>query len=519
MNSAITVMLKGKKSHDISSQLISLSMEKMVNTIPTASISITAGNFAERQYPSFEKGNYQIGEILEIRVRNENSGKPEKSIFKGVVTGHEFTVKKGIPIMTIKLSDPAHKLLQACDTEIFNKQNDKQMIEKVLAEASGLSLSDQSSKLAGYTFFQYIRSQQNAWQFIKDRICANGLLCTWEYGKLNVYKSTDTASQITLDVGIDETVVDIQMEQNGTGSIKSAAVTYWNQEKNKIEKQDRKMDSDIAKALKAIASAYTCPHITNKAEATALLDGIALSQDLQQATGSIRVTGNPSYQPMQELKLSGLSASLNGTSLVTGIVHQIRPGRWTTDIKVGMKNYGEDLLEQVSFPGCRLQSLLATAMKWEKDPQNLGRVPLEVPALGKGKYWAYPAQLAAGAKQRSFMLPEAGEQVILGFLNNCLHQGVILTSVYQKTAMPAKPFSFDSKSPVGIVSNQASSLIFSSEEKETTLSTPGGHELKLSDKDGLNMASKKDMQLKGGAKVSFTASAAMQIKGSTIDLN
>lgn len=516
---AITVTLTGKKSIDVSDSLVSLYVEKEVNQIPRAEIRMSTGNFADRKYVLFDEAGFQIGQTLEIKIRYEETGGDDLSIFKGIITGQGFEVQDGMPIMAVSVMDPAFRLVDSVNTQLFSKKTDKQMIEAVLSK-QGLSLKKASASLSGFIFDQYVKKQNSDWIFVTERLAAHGLLAVWENGAMSAVTLTETTGTLSLDVGINE-ILDMSIQQDASQLNQEVQVDYWNLKQNKLETVKKKIPIPLAKEVKASNALYTMLGFTDKKEAEALLQHFETQQTLSSLKGTIEVVGTASVNLMQKLTLKNFPKSMNGSYPITKVAHTIRFGTWKTTIGIGntaITLESPQLIEQI----CANQLTdiqTATAMKWEKDPDNLGRIPVKVLGFSKDKYWAFPAQVAAGAKQSSYLLPEDGEQVMVGFMHGNYNQGVILTSIYSGTSKPPAPFKLDAKTPVGFVSEKGLKLIFDNEKKSIETSSSSSNLVKLDESGGIEIKSKKDLKTSSSSKTEIKASSSVNVKGSTINLN
>ncbi len=517
MNNAITVTLVGGKKRDISDELISLQCTNEVNQVPSATIQMAAGNFADREYTLFKNSDFEVGKDLEIKARYEKEDSSDKTLFKGQVTARKLQSYQGTPLMVLQLNDPAFRLKEGVSTTLFSKKSDKQMIEAVLGKFPELSLKSPPGSLSSVQFSQYVMKDQSGWQFVSNRLKAHGLLMSFDNGSLTPWTPSDTQGETKVEVGIDE-VLDFSIEENGRHLNQEVELSYWDVKKDALDPQNKKLPGKLAKEIKAPKSEYIEPGLSTKAEAEAMLIHFETRQKLEQYRGYFKVVGDPNVKVRQKLTIKGLPAPLNQSYVITGVTNKIHKGQWTTRINIGTRelaNAGSNNLQR----GQALDLQLATAKKWEKDPDGLGRVPIEVMGFGKDKYWVYPAQWAAGAKQRSFILPEEGERVIVGFMHGTYSQGVILTSVYIKDKLLKSPFKMDARSPVGLISNTNMQLLFDDDKKELTCTTPKSNTLTLNDQKGVTFSSKKDMKLSTNTKFDLKANATIKIKGQTIDLN
>ncbi len=520
MSSAITVTLIGKKKTDISDQLISLYTEYELNKVPEAKLTLSTGNFSDRKYPLFEEADFQLGANITINIRYESSGSSDKSIFKGIVTNISFEVLEGLPIMTLGVSDPAFRLISSVNTTFYNKKNDKQIIETILTSQTGISLAKTSSSLTSYSFFQFIKKQQSDWFFILERAAAHGLYIQMNNGAMNILELTDTTGEFTLDIGVDE-IVNIELKKDVIPLNQNITLGYWDVKQNKIMTVQKQNTDEVAKLVKASNGEYVFLGITNKKEAQGMLQNISVSQQQSALKGYVQIPGNNGITLMQKLKLSSLPTAYNGTYTISKVVQNVRHGTWTT--KIGVGNTNLPILNSFQVDdhiSSAIKSIeTATVLKWEKDPENLGRIPVKILAFGADKYWAYPGQVSAGKKQSSYLLPEEGELVIIGFTHNNYSQGIILTSSYLSSNQPPSPFKLSDTTPVGFLSKKGLKLIFDDSKKDINISSSDANKINLNDSNGIILKSKKDFSSTSSGKSEIKASSTVTVKGTTINLN
>jgi phage protein D/phage baseplate assembly protein gpV len=520
MSNAITVTLYGKKTSDISDKLISLYVEHELNSIPKAVMVVSDGNFADRTYPMFNEADFQIGAELDIRIRYEEEGNSDTSIFQGVVVSSEFGVDKGLPILTLTLKDPAFRLVRAVNTTMFSKKNDKYMIEKVVSEATGVTLAKASSKLTSITYDQFIRKQSSAWDFVLQRASSFGLVTQLDNGKLNILDQDTTTGAKTIELGIDE-VIDMQLNLDGENLNQEVEINYWDVKSNKTATVKQTSSAKLAKDISAPKANLTLLNLTDKKEAEGVGTYFSTFETQNELKGTVTVPGTSSVELMQKLTLKSFPTAYNGNYPISKLVHRLRFGTWTTEIGIGQNSLftgKENSNENPTLPTVK-NIEIATVLKWEKDPEGLGRIPVKVLAFGKDKYWVYPSQVGAGQKQSSYLLPEENEQVMIGFLHDNYNQGFIITSTYLGNNKPPAPFKLDAKTPVGFLSTAKMKLIFDDQKTEIEMSSSSANKMVLDKSKGVTINTNKNLKTSSSSKTDFKASGKMTLKGATIDLN
>jgi uncharacterized protein involved in type VI secretion and phage assembly len=163
-------------------------------------------------------------------------------------------------------------------------------------------------------------------------------------------------------------------------------------------------------------------------------------------------------------------------------------------------------------------------LKISDDPDGEYRIKVDVPLLlgNNDGIWARLIQFYASSGKGSFFLPEPGDEVILGFLNNDPRFPVIVGSVYGTQNKPK--YTPDAQNSIkAIVTKNNLKIELDDKNKVLTISTPGGNQFVLSDKDksilvkdqsgnkiemtssGISLDSIKDVNIKAKGKISLNA--------------
>ena len=167
----------------------------------------------------------------------------------------------------------------------------------------------------------------------------------------------------------------------------------------------------------------------------------------------------------------------------------------------------------------------AVVKKLDGDPAEECRIQVELPWLeGDSKLlWARLSTLYATGGSGAFWLPEPGDEVLVGFVNNDPTHPVILGGLYGSKHKP--PYEYTAENPtkafvtrekleekkIITVSTPGNNKVeLSDDGKSITLSDANGNEVKM-DKDGIALSSAKDIKLT--AKGNIALDATMKLTG------
>jgi uncharacterized protein involved in type VI secretion and phage assembly len=180
--------------------------------------------------------------------------------------------------------------------------------------------------------------------------------------------------------------------------------------------------------------------------------------------------------------------------------------------------------------------IIAKVRQLSNDPLSENRILVQLPwPDGSTKeLWARVATLYATQGAGSFFLPEAGDEVVVGFFNQDLNCPVILgsligskqTPAYARTEQNPKKaivtreklkIEFDEeKKIISIQTPDNNQLIISDEAKSIQLSDQNGNTLNL-DSNGITLSSAKDIILKSKGNVIIDSVSNVNI-GSKSDI-
>ncbi len=503
----INVQIEGAKYKDFGSQLLSLKVESEIGKIPYAEASLVEGSFAEGNYPILKEKIFEIGKEYTIKV--QRSEKEYEKIFSGILVSISLTNTEGHPGYHLIFRHPAFRMLSSVQTRSVSDATETDLIKKIL-DPYGLSLKEFPQDLSGGKQEQFVQYQLSDWHFLQNRATASGTWTNFLDKQLQLWdpeKMKGKPFNYTLD-----NLLDFQLGENNQFQNDSLDISWWNQKKNSLETLKEK--NSHGKAIKGGAFSYTGFQFSSKNEARGKLREEINRQYLGRRTGYAKMVGNSNPQPGQSLKLNKSPVPFDQPWPIIRVTHLIRSGTWVTELGLGLETgpLARSLTENPP------PQVIAEALKWEKDPKGLGRIPVEIPALKLKKYWAYLGQIRAGKKNQAFFLPEKGEHLFLEFLYNSWSHGVILQGLHLEASNLKEPFKHAEDSPFGFHFDPKALWIIDGKNKEIKLETGEG-KITINEKGGIQAESKKKIHLESKSNFEIKSSAKVNVKGQTINLN
>lgn len=210
-------------------------------------------------------------------------------------------------------------------------------------------------------------------------------------------------------------------------------------------------------------------------------------------------------------------------------------------------------LSEIVFPvseelAHRFTGVVVGIVTNNQDPDGMGRVKIKFPWLSDDdeSQWARIAAPMAGADRGVYFLPEVDDEVLVVFEHGDIGFPYIIGALWNgKDAPPAK--NDDGKNNLRLIKSRSGHVIKLNDEdgKETieiidkseknsividtskdTITITSEKDISLKakgmiklDAEKIEMKSSADSKFEAGGKLDVKASAAMTIKGSTVDIN
>ena len=371
-------------------------------------------------------------------------------------------------------------------------------MSSIIGAYSGLSSSVSSTATEWPQQVQYYTTD---WDFILSRAEANGMIVTNLNGKITVQKpDADTASVLLIKYGIN--LIEFKADLNSISQLGTAKASSWDYKSQEVT--DGMAANDYAgpgnlssKKLSEVVNLSEFQLQTfgslEQSDLTNWSKAALVKSEYAKIQGTVKFQGYSEVDPAKYITLAGLGDRFNGDHLVSRVVHRIEEGNWTTQTNIGLSAQWSteepDVMAPPAsglLPGAR-GLFNGTVKKIYEDPDSQYRILVNVPLFDKNGegIWARLTNFYSTKGAGVFFLPEVGDEVIVGFLNEDPRFPIILGSLYSNDKI--KPFEGldpnEKNSKKAIVSKSGIYLEFDDENKVLTITTPGKNTAIFSDKD------------------------------------
>ncbi|MTB52945.1 type VI secretion system tip protein VgrG [Lewinella sp. W8] len=536
------LLIDGKDISD-AVDVLSVEVEREINKVSRAVIAILLprGDSNDKDFAISEQDNLAPGGELEIKLGYESKN---KTVFKGLILRQRLKARGGRrTVLEVVCQDKAVKLTLGQKIRNFADKKDSDILSAVIGE-TGL---EKEVEATTYQHKLFVQPQLNDWDFILTRAEANGMIVYTNDGKLMVKKPT-SSDDLSFEVDYDTSVLEFDGELDASQQLPATSAKGWDfasgdfVEGKSAEPTVSTIGNITGKKLsETMGSAdvvYQMSTPLESGELKGLADGVLLRSRLASVRGRVVFFGNATPELNKLITLKGFGARFNGKVIVSRVRHVVREGLWRTEVGFGID---PEWYFQRSTPHTAktllpaIQGLQnATVEKIDADEGSEHRIKVKVPVLDCS-IWARLGTFYATNGQGTFFMPEVGDEVIVGFINDDPRFAVILGSLYSSKNAPA--YTADADNSIKAFTTKAQLKIeLNDKDKILTIETPAGNKCTYSDKDssiviadqnsntitmdsnGITLKSGKDITLQATGNVNVKANQAISAQASGGDV-
>lgn len=550
-------------------QVKNISVEKEINRIPFAQIVFIDGNAASQDFELSNEDLLIPGKNIEIKAGYHSD---DETIFKGIIIKHSIKIRENNSVLIVECRDETVKMTIGRKSNFYYESKDSDIIEEIIGKYS-LESDIESTSFTNKEMVQYRASD---WDFIMTRAQINGQICTVDDGKITISKPNLSQDAIET-VAFGATLLDFDAEIDARNQFNTITAYGWNPSEQEIveaEATDPAISlngnisvSDLAEIINLENLELKSGGNYNSAALQNWSDAKSLFQQFSKTRGRVKFQGIPTVKPGTMLKLEGVGDRFNGKIFISAVRHEIVDGNWTVDAEFGINpKWFSETYDISELPAAGIIPAVSglqigIVSQLESDPSGENRILVKIPIINNEEQgiWTRIATLDAGNNRGSFFLPEIGDEVIVGFVNDDPNHAVILGMLHS-SAKPAPLKASDDNHEKGFVTRSEMKLIFNDEKKSITIETPGGKKVTIDedagaiviedensnkitmDSDGVAIESGKDFSIKatgdcnieamninvkanaqfkaeGSAGAEVSTSAVAVLKGSLVQIN
>ena len=519
--------------------VVSISTNYEINRIPWAEIVLIDGTVEESKFPISSSATFLPGNPIIISAGYDST---EEIIFSGVIVKQALKVNSSALHLVVSCNHEAVSMTFNKKEAISLDKTDSDIISSIVGTYTGLSATVDSTAISHESMYQKLATD---WDFILSRADFCGLIVYYTIDNILI-KPPPISSAAVLTVSFGTSMYTFDAELNAERQPTVVSASSWdaatlemiisNASEPTVNVQGNLTAKKLSESLSQSALKLNsgAPMTTDSLKKWA--DSSLLRMRLSAIKGRVTFQGSSKVMPGNIIELEGVGDRFNGKAFVSAVTHNLENGEWITTTKFGLDNKPVSELPNFSYTPAagQLPSIhglqVAVVKKLDADPLSEFRIQVTLSANTDAPVaiWARMSNFYATSTSGSFFLPEVGDEVVVGFLENNPAFPVILGSLYsKKNAAENTPTADNFKK--GITTKSKLKILFDDEKKITKISTPNGNMITLDDdgksvditdqnsnsikmtSSGIEIKSAKDITLKATGKINLDATAAVSV--------
>ncbi|MBK5212354.1 MAG: type VI secretion system tip protein VgrG [Flavobacteriaceae bacterium] len=475
-------------------QVKNISVEKEINRIPFAQIVFFDGEAASQNFSLSSEDFLVPGKNIEIKAGYHSD---EATIFKGIIIKHSIKIRESNSILIVECRNEAVKMTIGRKSNFYYESKDSDIIEEIIGKYS----LENDVEATTFTNKEMVQYRASDWDFIMTRAQLNGKICTVDDGKITISKPDFSQTEIET-VAFGSTILDFDAEMDARNQFNSITAYGWNPSEQEIveaEANDPGISLNGNISVSDLATVIDLENLElkhggnyNSTQLQNWSDAKNLFQQLSKTRGRVKFQGIPTVKPGTILKLEGVGDRFNGKIFISAVRHEIAEGNWTVDAEFGMNpKWFSETYDVSELPAAGIIPAVSglqigVVSQLESDPDGEDRILVKIPIINNDEQgiWTRVATLDAGNNRGSFFLPEIGDEVIVGFINDDPNHAVILGMLHS-SAKPAPLTASDDNHEKGFVTRSEMKLIFNDDKKSITIETPAGKKVTIDEDSGV----------------------------------
>jgi Rhs element Vgr protein len=550
----LTIYIDGAKLQD-SIKIVSVEVDKAINLIPVARITVLDGDMPNKAFPVSDTDDFKPGNGIRIAAGYKDD---EQTIFEGVVVKHNLKITgDNYSRLNIECRDAAMAMAIGRKNANFIDSTDSDIFSKLVANYSGLSIAAGTTTTTHKEIVQYYCSD---WDFLISRAEINGFVVIVDDGAVSVDAPDVSAAVLKVTYGQD--LMEFHAEIDARNQYTEVSGVCWDPSTLEVVKEAAAIQTlndqgNFSATDLAEVSGLDSFRLQTSAnmEASALQDWAKsqqLKSSLAKITGRMKFQGSANAKVGSIIELAGVGDRFSGDVFVSAVRHSIEGGDWLTEVEFGLSPaWFAEKRDIVAPPASGLlpgvEGLhIGIVTKLDEDPEDQNRIQVRVPILEADTegVWARLSNYYASSGFGEFFIPEVGDEVILGYLNNDPSHPVILGSLYSSIHKPPYPLTAENFIKA-IVTQSELKVEFDDENKVITITTPGDNKIVISDKEqsitvqdetankielstsgikidspkDIKISAKGDISLDAVGDISLTAKSDLKAAGMNVEAN
>jgi uncharacterized protein involved in type VI secretion and phage assembly len=419
--------------------------------------------FRDPQRVALDKGRFKVGAKVTVKVKTAEPGAAQQ-LMSGEVTALELDLDGTGSFTQVRGLDQAHRLMRGSRVAAYPNMPLADVVRKV-AQRAGLTAGtiDAVPGVGGQQNTQLSQDNVSDWEFLGRLAALVGAQVVVADGKLDFRlpsppsgapSKSAVATTDPLVLEADRNLVALRAGITATQQVPEVQARGWDSEHKQeltATATPRAAGSDVD-GLDPVALAHTFDapaliragagyHSQGEVKAAAQASADRIGDASAELEGVAK--GNPKLRAGVAVTLSGVGAPFAGRYTLSATRHLFsEQAGYTTAFSVSGRQersfYGVVTGASAAGGARSTAGVVPAVVSDVRDPLKLGRVRLTFPWLAKDftSGWARTVQAGAGKGRGVLVLPEVGDEVLVGFADGDLDSPYVIGGLYNGKDTP-----------------------------------------------------------------------------------
>ncbi len=517
--SGAEVRVNGAKLDDSVGQRLVEARVQMNLRLPDACLL----RFSDPNLATIDKFPIQIGSDIEVLLSGTDATSLT-SVFKGKVVSLEPEFAQGTTL-GFRAYDGSHMLHQTKVAATYQNMTAADIARKV-GQRAGVSEGTIDSAGPAYDFVQ--QNNETDWEFLwklASRIDFEVLVIDHQ---LYFRKAGPPAGTQDIELKWGDNLISFKPRVSAVQQVDQVTVRAHNPAQSSPFEATTSLQEPVsaigisrataAAALSGGTMVVADRPVLSQQEASDLADAYASHMGAGYLEAEGVAKGNPAIKAGSKVKIDGVGTSFGGTYVVSSCTQLFQGSHGYRTLFSTTGRSARSLVDLMTPKGKRGwgNSVVIGIVTNNNDPDGLGRVRVKYPALGDDTegWWARIASPNAGNARGLLMMPQVGDEVVIGFEHDDVHHPYVLGSLFNGQAKPGDDlaiqdgsFSLQSDQKIAM---HAKDVITIKSDKDFTLETTGKIDQKP--QQDMTLDGAQAVTIKGGTTISIEGTTQLEIK-------
>ncbi|QJD96205.1 type VI secretion system tip protein VgrG [Mucilaginibacter robiniae] len=489
-----SILTNGSALND-SYSVVSIVIKHELNKISWAELVLNDGDITNSDFPISESNDLIPGNTISVTATYGDDS--ESTIFTGIIVKQSLETDNTASQLIVTCKHQAVAMTFNRTETVFFNQTDSAVMTAVLGNYSAMSSTVTSTSYTQEVMYQKMATD---WDFVVSRAEFLGYVIALDDTSLTIGPPAVSGSaplKVTLGSDILAFKAEVSAERQATSvqtnawDITSLAAGNCTSTEPTVNHQGNLSGTTLASNLSQQTLNLNSGTLMATDELKLWADASLLRMRLAAVRGEVTFIGSALAKTNTLLTLIGVGARFNGDAFISAVTHTLRDGLWRTTAKFGLDDTPLHERAPVSYPPAfgllpainGLQIGIIKQLSSDPDSQFRAEVTIASPSTNPVTLWARVANPYATVSAGSVFMPEVGDEVIIGYLEDDPRYPVILGSLYSSTNANPSPATDDNNYIKMLMTKAQLTLKFDDENKIITIQTPGANKIVLSDQD------------------------------------